>query len=351
MGLLRIKGSIDINQFWPTGKSPNILSDADTVHVQVDPKSSFVFEGNVTRAFDFAWITTRKNKDGSHSPNYVIVSQTTPNAHVKVRLQGIDAPELHYRVDQEKPEVRQNWGKRATFELRKFLKDRASGSKIDCHVETLVKAPNDVFDVYGRLIGDIMIADGSSILNVNHWLVKHGWAFPTHYNSMQLGEIDAINAAWASGKRGFRKSIVKHAANDMYGLPCGKAGDDPAQAKKDKGKLVLPKLFRRLVGFKENPNGAATLEDFLTVASKKHKRDMVIKLADFKTLTPAQRANPTKKNSGVPLIKLHTLITDGNRLNTKAEDLVFVEDPATLKNSSSPKAIGWDDQGIPVPKI
>src|SRR5258707_488163 len=55
MGLLRVKGSIDLNQFWPTGKSPNILSDADTVHVEVDPATSFTFEGNVTHAFDFAW--------------------------------------------------------------------------------------------------------------------------------------------------------------------------------------------------------------------------------------------------------------------------------------------------------
>ena len=58
---------------------------------------------------------TRKNKDGSRSPIYTIVSQGTANAHIKVRLQGIDAPELHYRVDQKKPEVRQNWGKRATL--------------------------------------------------------------------------------------------------------------------------------------------------------------------------------------------------------------------------------------------
>ena len=57
---LEFEGTVDLNQFWPTGKSPNILSDADTVHVQVDPKSSFVFEGNVTGAFDFAWMTTRK---------------------------------------------------------------------------------------------------------------------------------------------------------------------------------------------------------------------------------------------------------------------------------------------------
>jgi hypothetical protein len=62
IGLLRVKGSIDLNQFWPTGKSsPNILSDADTIHVEVDPATSFMFEGNVSRAFDFAWIKTRKN--------------------------------------------------------------------------------------------------------------------------------------------------------------------------------------------------------------------------------------------------------------------------------------------------
>src|SRR5262245_47604819 len=103
MGMLRVTGTIDLTQFWPTGKAGNILSDADTVHVQVNPATSFVYEGNVTRAFDYAWINTRKNKDGSRSPIYVIVSQVTPNAHIKVRLQGIDAPELHYRVNQKKP--------------------------------------------------------------------------------------------------------------------------------------------------------------------------------------------------------------------------------------------------------
>jgi endonuclease YncB( thermonuclease family) len=346
MGLLRIKGTLDIQQFWPTGKSPNILSDADTVHVQLDPKSAFVFEGNVTRAFDFAWVTTRKNKDGSRSPTYVIVSQQTANAHIKIRLQGIDAPELHYRVDQKKTEVRQNWGKRATFELRKFLKSRAAGTKIDCFVETLVKSPNDVFDMYGRFVGDIIVGTDQDA-NINRWLVKNGWAFPTHYNSMQLGEIDAINKRWAKVKGGFLKSIVNRASDDMYGLAAGKAGDSPADAKKDKGKVVLPKLFRRLVAYKENPKGAATLEAFLSLPSKKH--DLVIALAEFKKLTPAQRAHPTKK-AGVPLIKLQTLVTSGNRLDRKPESLVFVEQPAVLKNSTG-KVTSWDEQGVPVPKL
>lgn len=348
MGLLRIKGTIDLSQFWPTGKSGNVLSDADTVHVQVTPATSFIFDGNVTRAFDFAWIKTRKNKDGSRSPIYVIVSQATSNAHIKVRLQGIDAPELHYRVDQKKVEVRQNWGKRAAFELRKFLKSRATGTTIDCHVETVVKSPADVFDMHGRLVGDIMIADGNTILDVNHWLVEKGWAFPAHYNSAQFGEIDAINSRWAIGQKGFKKSIVKRASDDMYGLPAGKGGDNPADAKTDKGHVAFPKMFRRLVGFTENPNGTTTLSEFLALPA--NKGDLVIDLAVFKTLTPAQRADPTKANSGVPIIKLKTLVTSGNRLGPKPETLVFIEKPAVLKNSTG-LVTSWDEQGVPVPKI
>ncbi len=337
MGFLRVKGTIDVQQFWPTGKTGNILSDADTIDVQVDPATSFVFEGNVTHAFHFAWTRTRKNKDGSRSPIYVILSQGTPNAHIKIRLQGIDAPELHYHVDQQKPEVRQNWGKRATLELRNLLKSLASGTTIDCHVETLVKSPSEVFDAYGRFVGDIMIADGNRILNVNHWLVEHGWAFPANYNSAQVGEITTINALWASGKNGIRKSIIKRAMDDMYGLPAGKAGNNQSEAKIDKGPVAFPKLFRRLVGFRENPHGAVTLAAFL--ALPRNRRDLVIDLAVFKTLTDAQRANPTKKN-GVPLIKFQTLVTDGNHLDPKPENLVFVEKPAVLKNSTG-KVTSW----------
>ncbi len=347
MGLLRVKGTIDIQQFWPTGKAGGILSDADTVHVRVHPATSFVFEGNVTRAFKYAWVKTRKNKDGSRSPLYVIVSQETSNAHIKVRLQGIDAPELHYHVDQKKPEVRQSWSKRATLELRNQLKKLALGTTLECHVETLVKSPSEVFDTYGRFVGDIMIADGNRILNVNHWLVENGWAFPANYNSAQMGEITTINALWANRKTGIRKSIVKRATNDMYGLPAGAAGDNSAEAKKDKGPVVFPKLFRRLVGFSENTHGAATLAAFLALPV--NKRDVVIDLEIFKTLTPFQRSHPTEKN-GVPLIKFYTLVTDGNRLDPKPEALVFVEKPAVLKNSTG-RVTSWNEQGVAVKKI
>lgn len=345
MGLLRVTGTIDINQFWPTGAAHNVLSDADTVHVKVDPATSFVFEGNVTRAFDFAWVKMNKSKTGNLTPQYVIVSQTTPDAHIKIRLQSIDAPELHYRVDQSKPEVRENWGERATLELRNYLKSCASGkTTIDCHVETLVKLPNDVFDSYGRFVGDIIIADGSSIVNVNHWLVQHAWAFPTNYNSAQPGEIDTINKLWTKAKGGIKSSVSHRVPNTLYGLPAGKAGDNPAVAKKDKGKVVLPKMFRRLVGFNENPNGTTSLEAFL--ALPKNKKDQVIDLKVFKTLTPAQRAEPRRKKNHVPLIQLSTLVKNGDRLTADPETLVFVEDVATLHNSNG-KVTDWNAKGVP----
>jgi len=345
MGLLRVTGTIDINQFWPTGGAHNVLSDADTVHVKVNPATAFVFEGNKTHAFDFAWITMNTNKKtGKKTPEYVIVSQTTADAHIKIRLQSMDAPELHYRADQTKPEVRQNWGERATYELRNYLKAQAGGKMtIDCHVETLVNLPNDAFDIYGRFVGDIMIGAGSKIVNVNHWLVEQGWAFPTHYNSAQPGEIDAINQLWAK-KGGIRASVTDRATNNMYGLPAGKAGDSPALASKDKGPVVLPKMFRRLVAFNENPKGTTTLQQFLGLAQ--NSKDLVIDLAKFKKLTPKQRANPTAKNSGVPLIRLNTLVKNGNQLVPKPETLVFVEKGATLKNSKGPVK-DWKAQGVP----
>lgn len=83
----------------------------------------------------------------------------------------------------------------------------------------------------------------------------------------------------------------------MYGLPAGAADDNSAEAKKDKGPVVFPKFFRRLVGFSENQHGTATLAAFLALPV--NKRDVVIDLEIFKTLTPFQRSHPTEKTDQV----------------------------------------------------
>ena len=72
-GLLVAFGTMDVAQFWPTGRS-----DGDTAHVRVE---RFEFDGRVTHAFEGATIGRK------------------PVLHqggITVRWQGIDSPELHY---------------------------------------------------------------------------------------------------------------------------------------------------------------------------------------------------------------------------------------------------------------
>src|SRR5258705_2917984 len=86
-GLLQMRGSIALDQFWPTGRS-----DADTTKIllTVSPgaiefrkNSSVPF--HATHAFDHAMVKGRTSKP------------PIKNGQVTVRLQGIDATELHYQ--------------------------------------------------------------------------------------------------------------------------------------------------------------------------------------------------------------------------------------------------------------
>src|SRR5882672_5300574 len=91
-GLLEVRGTLDLSQFWPDGKS-----DADTANVAIDLSTNpFQFREKLsgipkkTHAFDNAWIHGRQTGQA--------IKRTGPGGtHVTVRLQGIDAPELHYQ--------------------------------------------------------------------------------------------------------------------------------------------------------------------------------------------------------------------------------------------------------------
>ncbi len=86
-GLLVVEGTLDIQQFWPVGES-----DADTTKVVVDVQAgAFKFRAHpdapfqVTHAFDEAMVKGKATKPA------------IKNGKLTIRLQGIDAPELHYR--------------------------------------------------------------------------------------------------------------------------------------------------------------------------------------------------------------------------------------------------------------
>src|SRR5258705_1083423 len=140
-GLLQMRGSIALDQFWPTGRS-----DADTTKIllTVSPgaiefrkNSSVPF--HATHAFDHAMVKGRTSKP------------PIKNGKVTVRLQGIDATELHYQPSplsgkekkglsaakldayhQVTHSYRQFLGATATKALRDFL--AATGKPtLDCH--------------------------------------------------------------------------------------------------------------------------------------------------------------------------------------------------------------------------
>ena len=137
--LLRITGRIHLEQFWPVG-----TSDADTSKIKVDvTPGGFAWAADgetfkVTHAFDNARVQGK-----SRDP-------IIKNGCITVRLQGIDAPELHYKASGlpssrpdataakrkafnawNKTERRQYWAESATVALADRLADFGGDSYLD----------------------------------------------------------------------------------------------------------------------------------------------------------------------------------------------------------------------------
>ena len=252
-GLLELRGIIELSQFWPKG-----TSDADTTKVIVSVDAD---------AFRF-----RKNPESDFRTTHVFLDATVVGSirtaaikkgKVRVRLQGIDAPELHYRpkahlrkADQSEEqhelylkwneEYRQYLAETSTLSLLSLLSEAGLNS-LPCRVLTSVDEPGEAFDTYGRLVGDLLVDDGRNELHVNHWLVNEGHAFPAFYTSMSSDEItgltDASNGAW-SEQKGIWPYLVDSVEFDKAILFRGKGA--PPSPDEDLGPMILPKIYRRL---------------------------------------------------------------------------------------------------------
>src|SRR5262245_15818016 len=103
MGLLIVSGVLRVKQFWPEGRSD---ADTATVIIAVQGKKSFVFVDDAgrrrpTNAFENAEVI------GQYGRSVVIKRRKSSAVRtVTVRLQGLDAPELHYQ-----PQVKGTKGK------------------------------------------------------------------------------------------------------------------------------------------------------------------------------------------------------------------------------------------------
>lgn len=256
-GLLRIRGLIDLTQFWPGGSA-----DADTSKVKVTVgKESFAFAADgkkfkATRVLDNAIVIGASKKP-------VIDTQS----RVTVRLQGIDAPELHYKaapLRKTRPEVtpakreaynaenkterRQHWGETATVAMAQKLSTFGVG-EIRCEVYSFVDHPFELMDTYGRAVGNIRVGKKFG-LDINTWLTEKGWVFPTFYSSMSEEEIQTLLDAAVKGRKQGRvwSALTNDTSKWKPKLVYRKGG--PIDAVNDQGALLMPKLFRRQVAHK-----------------------------------------------------------------------------------------------------
>ena len=312
-GLLRIRGKLNVQQFWPIG-----TADADTVNLVVDVnKQSFAFaaDGKNFKTTQVFFGAVSKGK-GSKP----VISKANK---ITIRLQGVDGPELHYKAaplgaklkpskarreafNAANKERRQHWGESAAVALGKKVATFGADA-IDCEFVSFVDAPKEVTDVYGRFIGNVRLGNQFD-LDINTWLVEHGFAYPTFYTSMSREEIDELLIAMKKGiktRRVFKdysKDTGLFLAKLLYRRP--KKGET-IELEDDSGKLLMPKVYRRQVTYRmqkqvgliagtfadflrNNPDECNTTDDFLKLgvhSAPTHRLDEFVKGKTF-TLRP-----------------------------------------------------------------
>jgi endonuclease YncB( thermonuclease family) len=351
-GLLRVSGTIDLSQFWPNGKS-----DADTATVVADVDGfEFSADGSPqglrrTRVFEGAQIAGKN------------VIKT--DRKVTIRIQGIDAPELHCPPGVRKPPgfpkkkplkgnggfFRQLQGETATAGLagEVFVKDQPK--VIPCEVTTRINLPNDAFDMFGRLIGDISFRNGGKIVSIAHLAAQHGWALPAYYNSMNPDEIVALHILFEQA-RTKRRGIWPRFDKIVSQFNLLRFRDGGAFTKKekqaDRGPFVVPKIFRRQLRYsvlQQNKLAPKTFNDYL--AGKPLKGQTKMGTKDAWTTRAAILANPTmKKPTKAPRDSLAGLMGGGNVFPkgvgiNQPGDVVFFEQPSTLKKKNGTRITKW----------
>jgi len=331
-GLLRIKGTIDIAQFWPDG-----TSDADTSKIKVTVDAdSFSFAADrvhfkKTTVFNEAFVrgASKKKLIDTHS-------------RVTVRLQGIDAPELHYRaaaLKMGRPEVtdpkrkayneankierRQYLAETATIALAKKLKS-ISSPEVKCVALSLVDHPYEVVDTYGRFVANIRAGtDFSTDLNV--WLTQEGWAYPTFYSSMENEEIEAFLDAMKTGKKKKKRVWSYYSLNTSKfeaGLVYREHEEPDPDA--DHGPILMPKLFRRQLAWKMEKKAKVFSGNFKEFLAR--SPDECYELADFLKSGP----HTAKTRRLAEFMK-------GTKFTLQPQELVFREKFSTVVDPNGKK--------------
>jgi endonuclease YncB( thermonuclease family) len=330
MGILRVRGTIDLAQFWPTGSA-----DADTakILVTVNP-NSFAF------AADDKTFKTTKVFFGARARGKTSKPVIDTKSRITCRLQGIDAPELHYKAsplpssssisaakrkayNAGNPERRQHWAESATVALAQKLKNFGT-TTIKCEFVSRIDEPRDIVDTYGRFVGNIRVGTGFN-LDINVWLTEEGWVYPAFYLSMSKNEVNEYLVAMKKGKtknriwKDYSKNTGKFENKLLYrkGGPAGAIGSD-------KGDVLMPKIYRRQVTFRVSKSAKVVSGNFVEFLKKTNYQ--YAKLDEFLELS-------------LPELTLHPLadLASGNTFDAEPQDVVFKEDKSDLLDKNGKK--------------
>lgn len=330
VGLLEVYGTIDVRQFWPVGNS-----DADTTKIVVNTHdNAFRFQPHPDMPFQttYFWRDTKvRGRSGLKSP-------LDKHNRLVVRLQGVDAPELHCQPGPLNTKerggasadafarfktltkfYRQPLGATATNALYEFLAS-TEVNVLTCRVWTAVDRPGEVFDTYARFVGNIEVNLAGHVTDINYWLMEQGWTFPAFYSSMSNEEITRL-AALAKLARGSKRGVWKRVTKtirpfdfDLVELHKG----DIEVLTKDRGAVLFPKLFRRYCSWAVRKKAGITKLGFQRFLEG--VKDGCFVTGEFldkgiHSATPHQFSN---------------FIKSGRTVSFDAADLVFQEAPSKL---------------------
>lgn len=311
MALLQVQGTLDRRQFWPQG-----TSDADTIKVTLElSRHPFQYQEapgrpfRETHAFDHASVEA-----------IPVIDRNT----LTVRLQGVDAPELHYQPQK----YRQPYAQTAVVALAaRLAKGKATG--LPCLVQTNnVATPNDVFDKYGRFVGDILVTVSKKRLNLNLWLLAQGYALPSFYVSMSAEEIHLCRAAARKGRAKGRAWKLLSGAVLPFDAGLVLRKNDTFDPVADKAPFILPKLFRRQCVWWNQKRDGKIASDFLPWLTNS-KTKVAVFTADFLASGPKARKYP------------YARLFEGETFLPAPDEVVFLEDPATLLGAEGKPVLHW----------
>jgi hypothetical protein len=181
------------------------------------------------------------------------------------------------------------------------------------------------------------VQDGARDININHWLVAQGWAFPAFYAFMSAAEIgtftDLACRAWANGAGVWARYSGTARTTDFdwdlrYRRPtrAHRPLFDPAA---DTGDAMVPKIFRRLSTYLVNRKAGMVNGTFAAYLRAKRGTDTVHRTRDFLQQGPA----------AAPVAFLDEFIEAGE-FTVWPGDIVFREKPSTVLGPDG-RAVRW----------